>query len=161
MTERVGIIIRTHIEYWIQRSRLDDDPEMAPGLAVIGAYVNGKLIARAGLPPEWDAAEDNALFRDPRAIQYMAVEPEPNQALRAELFAIVPVSAIPSDEPWVDTDDDEDDGSALITLGVVLRLPEDRSSDRSFEEECVHHLHAILGGNAKPAVDRALDILLG
>jgi len=153
------LAIRTTASFPIERRRLPDDPELAPDLAIVGAFLDGRMIARAGLPMEWDSALDAALFHAPRPIEYHARDSKAGQAIHAQLYAVIPADAIPPEEPWMPRAD-ADAEPVLLELGVVVRLAGDRG-DRSFQDECVDHLNAILSGNAKPAADRALEILLG
>lgn len=139
----------------IERRRLEDEPELQPDMAIVGSFVNGKMIARSIAPPEWEPEVEGDLFTKPRQIMYRGEELE-DSTIRAQLYALIPPAELPR-EPW-QPEPDANAPSAIALLGVVVRLPADRKEE-TFEEECVSHFASVIGGNAEPVVDRILKSL--
>jgi hypothetical protein len=136
----------------IERRRLEDDPETLPDAAIVGAYIDGRLIARCAAPPEWEADDEVQLFSTPRQIMYVGRETD-DKTIRAELMALIPPADIPR-EPW-QPEPDDDAPPAAVLLGVVVRLPGDRTLP-DLPNECLSHFMAVLGGGGEPVVDRIL-----
>jgi len=139
----------------LERRRLEDDEELAPNAAIIGAYLDGRLIARSVAPPEWGPEDDRGLFDVPRHLVYRGKEAE-GGTLYAELAALIPAADLPR-EPW-QGEPEEGAPPALLMLGVVVRLPQDRKQE-DFMRECLDHFAAIVGGGAEPVADRVLKSL--
>lgn len=138
----------------IERRRLEDD-EDRPEIAIVGSYLEGKLIARCAAAPEWTPEHDGDLFAVPRQLVYQASELK-DKTIRAQLLALIPATEIPR-EPW-QPEPEEDAPPAFVLLGVVVRLPADRR-EADFPHECLSHFMSIVGGNAEPVVDRILKSL--
>ena len=145
----------TAIPVPIERRRLPDDPELAPDAAIVGAYLEGRLIARSVAPPDWAQEDDRGLFDVPRQLVYRGKEGE-GGTLYAELGALIPASDLPR-EPW-QPEPEDDAPPALVILGVVVRLAQDRKQD-DFAHECLDHFAAIVDGGAEPVADRVLKSL--
>ncbi len=136
----------------LERRRLDDDPELAPDAAIIGTFLRDHLISRSIADPEWSPEADMGLLSEPRHLSYAAHEIE-GQTIRAELSAVIPASAIPR-EPW-QPEPEEGSPPALFPLGVVVRIPADRTG-AELPIECFMHFQAILQGASEPVADRIL-----
>ena len=136
----------------LTRVRLPDDEELAPGAAIVGTYLDGHLLTRSVAAPDWEPESDMALLDEPRALHYSASELE-GGTIRAELGALIPATALPR-EPW-QPEPEDDAPPAIFPLGVVVRLPADRTG-AALELECFVHFQAILNGGAEPVADRIL-----
>lgn len=139
----------------IERRRLPDEPELQPGMAIVGSFVDGKLIARSVAPEEWTPELEGGLFSTPRQIMYQGTETE-DRTVRAQLMAIIPAADLPR-EPW-QPEPEEDAAASVVMLGVVVRLPGDRQ-ETELQHECLSHFMNVMGGNAEPVVDRILKSL--
>ena len=139
----------------LERRRLPDDPDLAPDAAIVGTFLDGRLIARAVAESGWTPEQDEGLLDVPRYIQYTADEVE-GGTIRAELYAMIPARDLPR-EPWQPEPDDDVPEEAFL-LGVVVRLPQDRAQ-RDFAAECFDHFMAILQLGAESVVDRLLKSL--
>jgi hypothetical protein len=135
----------------LERRRLEDDPELAAG-AIVGTYLGGRLIARSVQDGEWTAEAEGDVFTVPRQLVYLGREVE-GGTIRAELCALIPAADIPH-EPWQPASEHD----ALVLLGIVVRLPADRTRD-DFAEECLDHFETIVGAGAEPVADRVLRSL--
>lgn len=139
----------------LTRRKLDDDPELAPGAAIVGSYLGESLITRAVAEPDWDDDSDLRLLDSPRRLHYQAMEID-GGTIRAELGAVIPAADIPR-EPW--QPEPEDDSPPLIfPLGIVVRIAADRTG-AELELECFIHFQAILSGSSEPVADRILRSL--
>ncbi len=143
-------------EFPLERRRLPDDLELAPDSAVVGTYIGDSLVARCAGPPDWTPDSDMGLFDAPRQVQYSGVEAE-DGTIRAELGALIPAADMPR-EPW-EAEPDEDIPPLLFPLGVVIRIPADRTAGDDLVTECARHLLAVLTGGGEPVVDRILKRL--
>lgn len=142
-------------EFPLDRQRLPDDPELAPNAAIVGTYIGDSLVARCAAPPDWTPESDMGLFDSPRRVRYSGVEDE-DGTIRAELGALIPAAAMPR-EPW-EAEPDEETPPLLFPLGVIVRIPADRSG-ADLLTECAKHLFAVLTGGGEPVVDRILKRL--
>lgn len=145
------IILETAERLPLSRRRLADEPELTgEGTAVAGAYIGDRLIARSVVPDEWTPEADGELFSEPRNVVYIG-QVRPDGTLYAQVGAVIPGEAIPH-EPWQPAPDEP----AILLLGVVVRLQQDRSAARSDAEEALDHFATILGRGAVPVVDKML-----
>lgn len=135
----------------LERRRLEDDPELAAG-AIVGTYLGGRLIARSVQDVEWTPEAEGDVFTVPRQLVYLGREVE-GGTIRAELCALIPAADIPR-EPWQPTSEHD----ALVLLGIVVRLPGDRTRE-DFALECLDHFETIVGAGAEPVADRVLRSL--
>lgn len=149
------VILVTDEPLQLLRRRLDDDPELAPDAAIVGTYLQDRLITRSVAEPDWTPESDLGLLGVPRRLHYQATEVE-GATIRAELGALIPASDIPR-EPW-QPEPDDDAPPLLFPLGIVVRLAADRTG-AAVEVECFVHLQAILAGSAEPVADRILRSL--
>lgn len=150
-----SVILVTEEPLQLSRKRLDDDPELAPGAAIVGTYLGDSLITRAVAEPDWAPESDLGLLEPPRQLHYQAAEID-GATIRAELGAVIPAADIPR-EPW--QPEPEDDAPPLIfPLGIVVRLAADRTG-AALEIECFIHFQAILSGSGEPVADRILRTL--
>lgn len=139
----------------LSRRRLEDDPELAPGAAIVGTYLGDSLITRAVAEPDWNSDSDLAMLDVPRQLHYQATEID-GGTIRAELSAVIPASDIPR-EPW--QPEPEPDAAPLVfPLGIVVRLAADRTG-AALGLECFIHFQAILSGAGEPVADRILRSL--
>jgi hypothetical protein len=157
------------------------DERIPEGMVCMGSYRNGRLIARAVLPPEaWGQIEEFGIFTEPVQIVLVARAAPPG--LQCQLYAMVPLPDLEDEsdeEPWSasvpgssyesvvgeDEDDDEegDDDPAVapIPLGNIVRYERDRVHPESLPLEAVDVLRRIIDGETSEVVDRALADLLG
>lgn len=135
----------------LERHRLEDDPELAAG-AIVGTYLAGRLIARSAQDAEWTPEAEGDVFAVPRQLVYLGREVE-GRTIRAELCALIPAADIPR-EPWQPAPEHD----ALVLLGIVVRLPGDRTREE-LALECLDHFETIVGAGAEPVADRVLRSL--
>lgn len=156
-----------------------DDERIPAGMVCMGSYRNGRLIARAVLPPEaWAQIEEFGIFADP--VQVVLVARAAAPGLQCQLYAMVPLpdEDEDDDEPWsasvpgssyestIDEDAEEEEGDddpavAPIPLGNIVRYERDRVHPESLPLEAVDVLRRIIDGETSEVVDRALADLLG
>jgi hypothetical protein len=146
------VILVTEQPLQLARKRLDDDPELAPGAAIVGSYLGDSLLTRAVAEPDWEPGSDLGLLDVPRQLHYQATEID-GATIRAELGAVIPAADIPR-EPW-QPEPDADDPPLIFPLGIVVRIPADRTG-AELELECFVHFQAILSGATEPVADRIL-----
>ena len=172
---RPAVFVTTREPIALIVERLEDT--RAPEGSALGAYIDGRLVARSAMPPEAIARLlDLDLFEEPVPLGLFAYEEEPG--LQCRLFALVPRSALEgeshSDEPWKesvpsfesssiqeddddeldeDDDDDDDDGDEesipfeTILLGHIVRFEKDRKHPDDLAAEAVDILQRIIHGN--------------
>jgi hypothetical protein len=150
-----AVVLVTDQPLQLTRKRMDDDPELAPGAAIVGTYLGNSLLTRAVADQEWEPESDLSLLDPPRQLHYQATEIE-GGTIRAELSAIIPASDLPR-EPW-EPEPDSDASPFVFPLGVVVRIAQDRTG-AALEVECFIHFQAILSGTAEPVADRILRSL--
>jgi hypothetical protein len=159
---------------------LVEDERVPDGMVCMGSYRNGRLIARAVLPPEaWGQISEYGIFADPVQIVLVARAAPPG--LQCQLYAMVPLpdddeDEDEEDEPWSSSvpgasyeavvseeEDDESDDPAVtpIPLGNIVRFERDRVHPESLPLEAVDVLRRIIDGETSEVVDRALSDLLG
>jgi hypothetical protein len=160
---------------------LVDDERVPEGMVCMGSFRNGRLIARAVLPPEaWGQIEEYDIFSQPVQIVLVARAAPPG--LQCQLYAMVPLPDLDEEEgdeePWSasvpgssyesvvsgeDDEEDEDDDPAVapIPLGNIVRYEKDRIHPESLPLEAVDVLRRIIDGETSEVVDRALADLLG
>ena len=146
------VVLVTDQPLQLTRRRLDDDPDLAPGSAIVGTYLGESLLTRSVADIDWQPEADLGLLDQPRHLHYQATEIE-GGTIRAELGAVIPAGDIPR-EPW--QPEPEDDSPPLIfPLGIVVRIAADRTG-AELELECFVHFQAILSGSGEPVADRIL-----
>jgi hypothetical protein len=156
---------------------LVEDERVPEGMVCMGSYRNGRLIARAVLPPEaWRQIREYGIFDEP--VQIVRVARTAPPGLQCQLFAMVPLPDLEDepDEPWSASvpgasyestledeggPDDDDPALAPIPLGNVVRYERDRVHPESLPLETVDVLRRIIDGETNEVVDRALADLLG
>ncbi|HUR95733.1 MAG TPA: hypothetical protein VMY76_14215 [Gemmatimonadales bacterium] len=160
---------------------LIEDERVPEGMVCMGSYRDGRLIARAVLPPEaWNQIQEYEIFSEPVQIVLVARSAPPG--LQCQLYAMVPLPDVDDesdeDEPWSasvpgssyesvvgDEEDEEEDGDdpavAPIPLGNIVRYDRDRVHPESLPLEAVDVLRRIIDGETSEVVDRALADLLG
>ena len=146
----VVLVTEQHLQ--LSRERLEDDPELAPGAAIVGTYLGEALITRAVAEPDWEPDSDLGLLSAPRQLHYQAAEID-GATIRAELGAVIPAAEIPR-EPW-QPEPEEDSPPLIFPLGIVVRIAADRTG-AALEVECFIHFQAILSGSGEPVADRIL-----
>jgi hypothetical protein len=162
-----------------------DDPR-APDSSALGAFIDGRMVARSAMPAEAIARlVELHLFDEPVPLGLFAYEEDPG--LQCRLFALVPRSLLEADvhnaEPWKesvpsyeasldadddDEDEDEDDDEEeapfeTILLGHIVRFAKDRRHPENLAEEAVDILQRIIHGaeSLEDADRKAIDDLLG
>jgi hypothetical protein len=160
---------------------LVEDERVPDGMVCMGSYRNGRLVARAILPPEaWGQINEYGIFDEPVQIVLVARVSPPG--LQCQLYAMVPIpdEEEEDDEPWsasvpgssyesvVEAEGDEEDAEetadpavAPIPLGNIVRYDRDRIHPDSLPLEAVDVLRRIIDGDTSEVVDRALADLLG
>jgi hypothetical protein len=157
-----------------------EDDRVPEGMLCMGSYRNGRLIARAVLPPEaWRQIEEYQVFGEP--VQVVLVAREAPPGLQCQLYAMVPLPDADEDdddEPWSasvpgssyesvieeeeeDVEGEDDPAVAPIPLGNIVRYGRDRVHPESLPLEAVDVLRRIIDGQTSEVVDRALSDLLG
>jgi hypothetical protein len=155
-----------------------EDERVPEGMVCMGSYRNGRLVARAVLPPEaWNQIHDYGIFDEP--VQVVLVARAAPPGLQCQLYAMVPLpdEDEDEDEPWTasvpgssyesvveeeeDDADDDDPAVAPIPLGNIVRYERDRVHPESLPLEAVDVLRRIIEGEKSEVVDRALADLLG
>jgi hypothetical protein len=162
--------------------QLVNDERVPEGMVCMGSFRNGRLIARAVMPPEaWAQIHEYHIFDEP--VQVVLVARTAPPGLQCQLYAMVPLPEIEddeADEPWaasvpgsayeaslaVDEDAEEDERAddpqvAPIPLGNIVRYARDRVHPESLPLEAVDVLRRIVDGETSELVDRALADLLG
>lgn len=150
-----SVVLVTEQLLELNRRRMEDDPELAPGAAIVGTYVGDSLITRSVAEADWDEESDLGLLSLPRQVHYQATEIE-GGTIRAELGAIIPAADIPR-EPW-EPEPEEDAPPLIFPLGIVVRIAADRTG-AELQVECFVHFQAILSGSGEPVADRILRSL--
>ena len=169
---RPAVFVTTAQPVPLRISRLDD--ERAPEGAVLGAYINGRLVARSAMDSEsLDRLLSLDLFSDPVPLGLFAYEEAPG--LQCRLFALVPSStlreAADADEPWkasvpsyeesAPSEEGEGPPMETILLGHIVRFAADRKHPDDLAAEAVDVLQKILsGGPLSDANEKAIDDLL-
>jgi hypothetical protein len=160
---------------------LVQDERVPEGMVCMGSYRNGRLVARAVLPPEaWSQINEYGIFDEPVQIVLVARASPPG--LQCQLYAMVPLpdEEDEDDEPWstsvpgssyesaveAEEGEEEDEQSAdpavaPIPLGNIVRYERDRLHPESLPLEAVDVLRRIIDGETSEVVDRALADLLG
>lgn len=168
---RPAVFVTTAQPVPLQVDRIDD--ERAPEGVALGAYINGRLVARSAMDRESvDRLLELDLFTEPVALGLFAYEEEPG--LQCRLFALVPSStlreATQADEPWKSSvpsfeeraaDDGDGPPMETILLGHIVRFAADRKHPEDLAAEAVDVLQKILtGGPMADASSKAIDDLL-
>ena len=170
---RPAVFVTTAQPVPLRVDRLDD--ERAPEGSVLGAYINGRLVARSAMDREsLDRLLALDLFAAPVPLGLFAYEEEPG--LQCRLFALVPSStlreAADADEPWKASvpsyeerasasDAGEGPPMETILLGHIVRFAADRKHPDDLAAEAVDVLQKILtGGPLTDANSKAIDDLL-
>jgi hypothetical protein len=158
------------------------DERVPDGMVCMGSYRNGRLIARAVMPPEaWTQIHEFGIFDTP--VQVVLVARAAPPGLQCQLYAMVPLpdddEEEGDDEPWSasvpgssyeaeveeagdDEEGDEDEPRvAPIPLGNIVRFDRDRVHPESLPLEAVDILKKVIDGDTSEMVDRALADLLG
>ena len=112
---------------------LVEDERVPEGMVCMGSYRNGRLIARAVLPPEaWGQIAEYGIFAEP--VQVVLVARAAPPGLQCQLYAMVPLpddDEEDEDEPWsasvpgssyeAAVSDEDDDGEATIPRSRPFR----------------------------------------
>jgi hypothetical protein len=132
---------------------LVEDERIPEGMVCMGSYRNGRLVARAVLPPDaWSQIHEYGIFDEPVQIVLVARAAPPG--LQCQLYAMVPL-------PEGDDDEPDEPAVAPIPLGNIVRYERDRVHPESLPLEAVDVLRRIIDGETSEVVDRALSDLLG
>ena len=170
---RPAVFVTTAQPVPLRVDRLDD--ERAPEGSVLGAFINGRLVARSAMDTEsLERLLALDLFSAPVPLGLFAYEEEPG--LQCRLFALVPSSTLreasEADEPWKASvpsyeerasagDEGEGPPMETILLGHIVRFAADRKHPDDLAAEAVDVLQKILtGGPLTDANSKAIDDLL-
>ena len=177
--QRPAVFVTTREPVRLSVARIEDP--RAPEASAMGAYIDGRLVARSAMPAEAiERLIALKLFDEPVPVGLFAYEEDPG--LQCRLFALVPrrtfEEAAHADEPWkasvpsyeasvgADDDDDDDDEDAVpyetILLGHIVRFAKDRKHPDDLAAEAVDVLQKVLVGTdpLRDADARAIDELL-
>lgn len=173
--QRSAVFVTTRDPIRISVSPLEDP--RAPENSALGAYIDGRLVARSAMPAQAiERLLALKLFEEPVPVGLLAFEEDPG--LQCRLVALVPRSALldesDASEPWkasvpsyeesVDTTDGDDESQyQTILLGHIVRFARDRKHPTDLAAEAVDVLQKLLtgGGDAlKDADAKAIDDLL-
>lgn len=156
---------------------LVEDERVPDGMVCMGSYRNGRLVARAVMPPEaWSQIDEFGIFNEP--VQVVLVARAAPPGLQCQLYAMVPLPEEEEeepDEPWSasvpgasyeasvadEGMDDDEPRVAPIPLGHIVRYERDRIHPDSLPLEAVDVLRKVIDGDTSEVVDRALSDLLG
>ena len=144
-----AVVLRTNMPIPIEQRRLADDDELAPGMAIVGTFLDENMIARSSQPPEWEASVAGRLFEGGVPLVYAGVA-DPDKGIDASLFAEVALARLPR-EPW----QPEPEGTALYLLGKLVRVKADYGNGAP-EAECLEHFRTVLEKGGMSVVDRLL-----
>jgi len=159
--------------------QLVQDERVPEGMVCMGSFRNGRLIARAVMPPEaWRQVQEYHIFDDP--VQVVLVARTAPPGLQCQLYAMVPLPEMDDDEPdepWAESvpgssyeaslteaegaEATDDPQFAPIPLGNIVRYARDRVHPESLPLEAVDVLRKIVDGETSELIDRALADLLG
>jgi hypothetical protein len=176
--QRSAVFVTTREPVHISVSPLDDP--RAPENSALGAYIEGRLIARSAMPlPAIQRLLALKLFETPVPVGLLAFEEDPG--LQCRLVALVPRGTMTDEEsagePWkasvpsyeesvASNEVDPEDPHAqfqTILLGHIVRFARDRKHPEDLAAEAVDVLQKVLtgGGEAlKDADSKAIDDLL-
>lgn len=131
--------------------RIEPDDEKVPGM-IMGAYIGGKMIARKVTPKPPPIVESQMRLKgksfipDIRPLVYIGIEEDPGGDIKAVL-------SIPSNplkfEDLPDGGMEPERIGPTITLGMNVRLQEQRTFPTDMMKECCAHLDEILDGTEK------------
>ncbi|MCU0633252.1 MAG: hypothetical protein MUE41_00150 [Gemmatimonadaceae bacterium] len=174
--QRAAVFVTTRDPIRITVGPLDDP--RAPESSALGAFIEGRLIARSAMPS--DAIErllSLKLFDDPVPVGLLAFEEDPG--LQCRLVALVPRQALQADEPnepwkasvpsYEETAGASDETGGIdaqyqtILLGHIVRFARDRKHPDDLAAEAVDVLQKVLTGGSgelKDADAKAIDDLL-
>lgn len=179
-----GVIVATEQPLPLVVEPIQDDraPE---GMAVLGSFLSGRLVARCAVPEEAvPMLHERDFFSEPVQLVLAAREAPPG--LQCQLFALVDLApgdagredagAAP-DEPWAASlpgarydaaagltspgQNGAGRGQAAVLLGQIVRFNRDRKHPDNLPLEAVDVLSAIVQGQLVEVVDKVLDELLG
>ncbi len=143
----------------------------------MGSYRNGRLVARAVLPPDaWHQIHEYGIFDEP--VQVVLVARAAPPGLQCQLYAMVPLpdEDEDEDEPWTASvpgssyESVVEEKTMLMMMippshrsrsGNIVRYERDRVHPESLPLEAVDVLRRIIDGETSEVVDRALADLLG
>lgn len=109
-----------------------EDDRIPEGMACLGTFLDGALVARCVVPPGTaEFFERHGVFDEPRQLVLAAREEEPG--LRCELYAIVPMPPEPIDAG--EDDDELEDGREPWAASVPSSAYEQAVAEAAFEEE--------------------------
>ena len=152
--ERKAVFITTSDPVPLRVTAIQD--ERAPDGECLGAFIDGRLVARCAMPKEAiERLMELRLFDEPVPLALLAYEEEPG--LQCRLFALVPASSVAGegseDEPWAasvpsfeealaaaDDEEDEEDDDDEEDLA-------DEEGDEDEDDDDEEALATILLGN--------------
>jgi hypothetical protein len=147
------LILLTTTPVGIYRKLEEADPELAPGCAIIGTYLQkvDRPIGRVAVKAEECSEPNNDILAEPVCLRYAGMmKPE---GIEANMFAIIPPARM--QERWEEPLLQDDDIELLMYLGKIVRVRDDVGKDTEINEMLIH-LSRILAGDAAPLVERLL-----
>jgi hypothetical protein len=151
---RPGAVLATTDQPVALAVREIEDDRIPEGMACLGTFLDGALVARCVVPPGTaDFFERHGVFHEPRQLVLAAREEEPG--LRCELYAIVPMPPEPMDAG--DEDEEPEDGrepwaasvpSSSYEQAVAEAAYEDELDEEDLEDEIADALQAAADANA-------------
>jgi hypothetical protein len=148
------LVLLTTTPVGIYRKLEPPEPEMAPGCAIIGTYLQlvDRPIGRVAVRVDEAVEPNNDILAEPVCLRYAGMmRPE---GIEANLFAIIPPDRLR--EPWqANTLVADNDVELLMYLGKVVRVRDDVGKDTEVNEMLIH-LSRIMAGDAAPLVERLL-----
>lgn len=149
-----------------------EDERTPEEMICLGTYLGERLIARCVVPADTAGfLEEHRLFAEPVRLALSAREESPG--LQCQLFALV---TLPQDgeaeaEPWAASvpgadyeqsvrEEEEQEQSAAVLLGQIVRFDRDRRHPENLSLEAVDILTKIVAGEVVEVVDKLLEDLL-
>lgn len=129
---RPGAVLATTDQPVTLAVREIEDDRIPDGMACLGTFLDGALVARCVVPPGTaEFFERHGVFDEPRQLVLAAREEEPG--LRCELYAIVPMPPEPIDTG--EDDEDSEDGREPWAASVPSSSYEQAVAEAAFEDE--------------------------
>ena len=140
-----------------------EDDRIPEGMACLGTFLDGALVARCVVPPGTaEFFERHGVFDEPRQLVLAAREEEPG--LRCELYAIVPMPPEPIEagedddeefedgrEPWAASVPSSSYEQAVAEAALEDELDEDELAEAALEDEIADALQAAADANVDEA----------
>jgi hypothetical protein len=134
--ERRAVFITTSDPVPLRVTAIPD--ERAPDGECLGAFIDGRLVARCAMPKEAiERLMELRLFEEPVPLALLAYEEEPG--LQCRLFALVPASSVAGegsdDEPWAASVPRFEEAMAAASADAAEEDDEDELDDEELEDD--------------------------